>query len=119
LRCTNGSQGVEPQERGRILRLHCRDRASFAVFLDGVPLEARDGDTVLTAILTSRGALRRTEWRNEPRAGFCLMGACQDCWIWGEDGSRVRACSTPAVAGQRLLSHSPLSMELHRGALHT
>ena len=31
-----------------------------------------------------RGALRAAEFGPEARAGFCLMGACQDCWVWQE-----------------------------------
>jgi predicted molibdopterin-dependent oxidoreductase YjgC len=38
--------------------------------------------------------VRNTEFSGEPRAGFCLMGACQDCWVQLEDGTRIRACST-------------------------
>ncbi|TMG91305.1 MAG: (2Fe-2S)-binding protein, partial [Betaproteobacteria bacterium] len=32
------------------------------------------------------------------RAGFCLMGACQECWV-AVDGTRARACSTLVTAG--------------------
>ena len=65
------------------------------------------GYTVLTAILTGAGSLRPSEFGPERRAGFCLMGTCQDCWIWAEDGSRLRACSTPLTEGMRLLSTAP------------
>ncbi|MEK1840069.1 MAG: 2Fe-2S iron-sulfur cluster-binding protein, partial [Pseudomonas sp.] len=33
---------------------------------------------------------------------FCLMGACQDCWVRLGDGRRVRACSTLLEAGQHI-----------------
>ncbi|WP_435167542.1 2Fe-2S iron-sulfur cluster-binding protein [Falsirhodobacter sp. 1013] len=58
----------------------------------------------MSAILTRRTRLRQAEFGAEGRAGFCLMGACQDCWIWQEDGPRLRACSTPLRDGMRLLS---------------
>jgi len=37
-----------------------------------------------------------------PRAGFCLMGACQDCWVALTDGRRLRACTTLAEDGMAL-----------------
>ena len=76
----------------------------LAFTLDGVPCSGRDGDTVLTAVLALGSVLRHTEFGAVPRAGFCAMGACQDCWMRCEDGRRLRACSTPLEAGMRLLT---------------
>jgi predicted molibdopterin-dependent oxidoreductase YjgC len=92
---------------GRIVRLAEFDRPRVRFFLNGVICEALAGDMVLTAILLSAPALRRSEFGPELRSGFCLMGACQDCWIWQEDGSRLRACSTPIVDGMRLTTEAP------------
>lgn len=72
--------------------------------LDGVPCHGQAGDTVLTAVLAQGDHLRHTEFSNSPRAGFCLMGACQDCWMSLADGRRLRACSTPLEAGMQLLT---------------
>lgn len=72
--------------------------------LDGRPVEALEGDTVLTAMLTNGERLRRTEFADAPRAGFCLMGACQDCWVRTEEGERLRACGTFIADGMRLVS---------------
>lgn len=92
---------------GRLVRLAEGDRAPLRFFLDGVARQALAGDTVLSAVLSVAPALRRSEFGPEARAGFCLMGACQDCWIWQEDGPRLRACSTPLVADMRLSSAAP------------
>ncbi|WP_413204942.1 (2Fe-2S)-binding protein [Rhodospirillum sp. A1_3_36] len=94
---------------GRLVRLAEAVRSPVAFCLDGVPLRALEGDTVLTAILLSAKALRDAEFGPEQRAGFCLMGACQDCWVWQEDGSRLRACSTPIAPDMRLLTAPPES----------
>lgn len=94
---------------GRIVRLAERDRAEVQFVLDGQMRSALAGDTVLTAMLASGHALRRSEFGAEPRAGFCLMGACQDCWIWQEEGPRLRACSTPVTEGMRLCTTAPES----------
>uniref|UniRef100_A0A9E8A1Y5 (2Fe-2S)-binding protein n=1 Tax=Bosea sp. NBC_00436 TaxID=2969620 RepID=A0A9E8A1Y5_9HYPH len=92
---------------GRLVRLAETDRPPLRFFLDGVERGALTGDTVLSAVLSVAPALRRSEFGPEARAGFCLMGACQDCWIWQEDGPRLRACSTRLIEGMRLLSDAP------------
>jgi hypothetical protein len=92
---------------GRIVRLAERDRAKVRFLLDGEMRAALAGDTVLTAMLASGPALRRSEFGDEPRAGFCLMGACQDCWVWQEEGPRIRACTTSVADGMRLLTAPP------------
>lgn len=74
--------------------------------LDGRPAIALEGDTVLTAILTQTASLRVNEFSGSPRAGFCLMGACQDCWVATEGGERFPACSTFIEGGMRLVTGS-------------
>jgi D-hydroxyproline dehydrogenase subunit gamma len=79
-----------------------REKIGFT--FDGQPFEALAGDTVLTAVLTNASHLRRSEFSGEPRAGFCMMGACQDCWVQAESGERLRACATFVEEGMRLVS---------------
>ena len=81
-------------------RLAERDREVLPFTLDGQPASGMQGDTLLTAVLTGDDYLRGSDFSAEPRAGFCLMGACQDCWVKLGDGRRVRACATPLEAGQ-------------------
>lgn len=93
-----------PDGPGLFVRLEPRPGENILFSIDGVPAEARAGDLVLSAILLHRPALRRFEFGPEDRAGFCLMGACQDCWVWTEAGERLRACTTPAQAGLRIVT---------------
>lgn len=86
----------------RLRRIWRKDHAPVPFFIGGEACEGREGDSVLTAILAVRPALRRSEFSGAPRAGFCLMGACQDCWVKLEDGTRLRACSTALTAGLRI-----------------
>ena len=79
-------------------------RATVPFTLDGAPASALAGDTVLTAVLTQAAQLRRNEFSDAPRAGFCMMGACQDCWIATAEGERLRACSTFIAPGMALLT---------------
>ena len=85
-------------------RLAETGRAEVPFVLDGVPCTALAGDTVLTAVLTQAAQLRRNEFSAEPRAGFCLMGACQDCWVQTAQGARLRACSTFVQPGMSVLT---------------
>lgn len=82
------------------------DRPVLSFTLDGQPASGLQGDTLLTAVLTANEHLRGSDFSAQPRAGFCMMGACQECWVRLEDGQRVRACSTLLQAGQ-MISREP------------
>ncbi len=88
-------------------RLAETEREPIEIFVDGRAVKALRGDTVLTAILVNAERVRRSEFSGEPRAGFCFMGACQDCWVTTEGGDRLRACTTFAEAGMRLVTGAP------------
>ena len=90
----------------QFVRIAEKRRASIAFFLDGREALALAGDTVLTAVLLQQRFIRHSEFNDEPRAGFCLIGACQDCWLRTEAGERIRACSTPIAAGMRLVTRT-------------
>ena len=83
-------------------RLTERNRVVLPFTLDGRPASGLQGDTVLTAVLTAEDSLRGSDFSGEPRAGFCLMGACQDCWVQLESGERLRACTTMLVPGMHV-----------------
>ena len=87
---------------GQLVRAVPRSGGPVRITVNGAAVEAQAGDSVLVAVLLSRRALRRHEFGGEPRAGFCLMGACQDCWVWLDGERRVRACTTPVEAGMRI-----------------
>lgn len=87
----------------RLQRLAETNRPAVSFTLDGAPVAALEGDSLLTAILAQDGGyLRASEFGDGLRAGFCLMGACQDCWVSIEGGGRVRACTTPISEGMRI-----------------
>lgn len=96
-----------PPSGSRFARVDELNRPRVAFVLDGEPAEALAGDTLMVAILTQRGSLRASEFGDGRRAGFCLMGACQDCWVWTEDGQRLRSCSTVVTAGLRIVTRDP------------
>lgn len=92
---------------GRFQRLAETGRQPVSLTVDGQAVTALVGDTLMVAMLTSGTALRDSEFGDGRRAGFCLMGACQDCWVWTDDGERLRACSTEVRAGLAISTHQP------------
>ncbi|MBI1385074.1 MAG: (2Fe-2S)-binding protein [Rhizobiales bacterium] len=92
---------------GRFVRLAETDRATVAFTIDGRPASALAGDTLLVAVLMNASSVRATGAPGVRRAGFCLMGACQDCWVWTRQGERLRACTTPVAAGIEVLTEAP------------
>jgi len=95
--------GSRMRDGGLFRRLLPRHGAMIAFTIDGAPAEAREGDLLLTAILLHRASVRRFEFGDAARAGFCLMAACQDCWVTLADGRRVRACSTLLELGMAVV----------------
>ena len=87
-------------------RLAESDRPRIRFVIDGRSCEALAGDTLLTALLTNGRRLRTSEFGDGPRAGFCLMGACQDCWVALDDGTRLRACTSFVAEGMRIVTRS-------------
>lgn len=88
-------------------RIETPPRMSIACVVDGEAVDALDGDTVLTAVLTHRRKLRAFEFSDTERSGFCLMGACQDCWVHLATGEPVRACTTPIEPGMSIATRRP------------
>jgi predicted molibdopterin-dependent oxidoreductase YjgC len=83
-------------------RVAQRSGRSVTLSFDGSVLTATAGDSILAALLSHGLVVRRHEFEAEARAGFCLMGACQDCWVWSGHGGRLRACTTPVADGMAL-----------------
>jgi predicted molibdopterin-dependent oxidoreductase YjgC len=92
---------------GRFIRIAETARAPVQLQADGRTLNALEGDTLMVALLSNVGHLRHSEFGDGVRAGFCLMGACQDCWVWTEDGERLCACTTEVREGLRIVTQPP------------
>jgi hypothetical protein len=98
---------ANPAPDGQLVRAIPREGGAVDLTVDGVAVEAVAGESVLAAVLRHGRVLRRLEFDGAPRAGFCLMGACQDCWIWVGDDRRVRACTTPVASGMEVSTAPP------------
>lgn len=88
----------------RFARIAGPPRETLVLSVDGRRIEALEGDSVLTALMHTVGFVRAGEFGDGPRAGFCCMGACQDCWVALSGGPRLRACTTLAERGMEILT---------------
>jgi predicted molibdopterin-dependent oxidoreductase YjgC len=87
-----------------LTRLLDQDRPPVSFVVDGEAISAKQGDTLLTAMLAAGlGHVRQSEFGDGARAGFCWMGACQDCWVVVEGRGTLRACTTLVEPGMRIL----------------
>ncbi|AIP36064.1 2Fe-2S iron-sulfur cluster binding domain protein [Paraburkholderia xenovorans LB400] len=108
---TPSTHATAPRREPQFIRIAETRREPLHFFLDGEEVAALQGDTLLTAVLMQQRRVRESEFSGAPRAGFCLIGACQDCWMRTEDGKRVRACSTLVTEGMRVLTRRAAAVE--------
>ncbi len=92
--------------RPRAKRLGAIDRRSVHLQVDGIAVQALEGDTVLTAILLHGGKTGADAFNQTKQAGFCLMGACQSCWVWTSNAQRLRACDAEVKEGLEVFTTS-------------
>jgi len=93
--------------RARWVRVAAFAGAPVRVSVDGIAYAARAGESVLSAVLAVLGHARLSEFDAGKRAGFCVMGACQDCWVWVDGGRRVRGCGTEVAEGMAISTTAP------------
>ena len=91
----------------RLIRVARFDSPRIRIAVDGRTIEANAGESVLAAMLRAGKEIGKADAGGQGRAGFCLMGACQDCWIWLADGGRIRACTTAAADGMEIVTGAP------------
>lgn len=85
-------------------RLSELDRREHVFEVDGGAVRGLEGDTLRVAMRLNGPSRRHSEFGDGMRAGFCLMGACQDCWVSTSSGERLRACSMPLRKGLRTVT---------------
>ena len=68
-------------------------RPQVQIFVDGVAVAARQGDTVSAALLASgQDARRSTAVSGAPRLPYCMMGVCFDCLVTIDGVGNRQAC---------------------------
>ncbi len=98
---------TDTPEHGLLVEVSRSNAPMISFAIDGVQAQARRGQSIFAAVLLNGTSLRRNDFSGEARSGFCIMGACQDCWVWLEDGRRIRACTTPLADGMAIRTTPP------------
>lgn len=73
------------------------------IFVNDEPMRAYEGESI-GAALAAAGIreVRRAEQRKDPRGLYCCMGTCHGCLVTVDGRPNIRACITPAAAGQQI-----------------
>ena len=73
------------------------------IFVDGIAVEAREGDTVSAALLASgRDVRRASAVSGVPRLPYCMMGVCFDCLVTIDGVGSRQGCLVPVAAGMQI-----------------
>ncbi len=74
------------------------------ITVDGIPVDARAGDSVSAAILAAEldGPYRLTAVSASPRAPYCMMGVCFDCLVTVDGVGNRQGCLVPVREGMQV-----------------
>lgn len=76
------------------------DRRKVTITVDGVELEAFEGEMIAAALLAHGiKVFRYTEKTRSPRGIYCGIGRCTDCIMTVDGVPNVRTCVTPVRDG--------------------
>ena len=79
--------------------------ATVTVLINGKPFQApRDSTAAAAALLAGEAATRVTPVSGEPRAPYCMMGACFECLMEINGVPNQQACLVPVAEGMRINS---------------
>lgn len=78
-------------------------RRAVAISVEGRPVQAREGETLATALLRAGVVpFRRTAVSGAPRAPLCLMGVCFDCLVEVDGAQNVQSCMVEVRDGMQV-----------------
>ncbi|MGY4474579.1 (2Fe-2S)-binding protein [Bradyrhizobium sp. USDA 3364] len=84
-------------------RIDQDNRPRVQIFVDGAAIEARQGDTVSSALLASgRDVRRATAVSGAPRLPYCMMGVCFDCLVTIDGVGNRQGCLVPVADGMQI-----------------
>jgi len=80
-----------------------RAGAPVDVLVDGDPVRAQLGESVLGVLMAQGGPALRTTAAGEPRGAYCAMGSCFECLVEVDGVAGTRACMTLVRHGMRIV----------------
>lgn len=76
---------------------------TVTISIDGVRVEASEGDTVAAVLLRQKESWTRlSPVSRAPRGPYCMMGVCFDCLAIVDGVASVQTCLTPVRDGMRV-----------------
>jgi predicted molibdopterin-dependent oxidoreductase YjgC len=73
------------------------------ITVDGKPVDAYDGETVATALLSAGiSTFHLSHSHKQPRGIYCGMGICYECLVTINGVHAQRACVTPVLDGMQI-----------------
>ena len=79
------------------------NRKKITVKVDGVEIEAYQGETIASALVSAGiKVFRNTKKLKEPRRIFCAVGRCTDCVMTVDEKTNVRTCITTIKEGMEI-----------------
>jgi hypothetical protein len=79
------------------------DNGDLTLFVDDIPIGAREGDLIAVALLAAGfRTTRTTAVSGEQRGPYCMMGACFECLAVVDGVAGVQTCLTPVRDGMRI-----------------
>lgn len=78
-------------------------RKRVMLHVDGRAIEARDGDTIASALLAAGiSPTRLSAVTQSPRAPYCMMGVCFECIVTVDGVANRQGCLVPVQDGMRI-----------------
>jgi sarcosine oxidase subunit alpha len=78
-------------------------RRPVTIHVEGIAVEAREGDSVSAALLASGLDVRRTTAvSGARRLPYCMMGVCFDCLITIDGVGSRQGCLVPVTEGMQI-----------------
>ncbi|HWX64697.1 (2Fe-2S)-binding protein [Bradyrhizobium sp.] len=78
-------------------------RRPVTIHVEGIAVEAREGDSVSAALLASGLDVRRTTAvSGARRLPYCMMGVCFDCLVTIDGVGSRQGCLVPVTEGMQI-----------------
>jgi D-hydroxyproline dehydrogenase subunit gamma len=78
-------------------------RRPVTIHVEGIAVEAREGDSVSAALLVSGLDVRRTTAvSGARRLPYCMMGVCFDCLVTIDGVGSRQGCLVPVTEGMQI-----------------
>jgi predicted molibdopterin-dependent oxidoreductase YjgC len=84
-------------------KLHDPGASAVTIYIDGRPVAAEAGESIAAVMLRQpEGWSRMTPVSRSPRAPYCMMGVCFECFVEVDGQGSVQGCMMSVRDGMRV-----------------